>query len=87
MSKQESVSQKTDEGSKDVAIKKASRRVTALNAQMANGAQFKIGMIGVGSMGSMMSLLFAEHGAEVHFYDPSEYGSCRWPPFSDCDNR
>lgn len=32
----------------------------------------KIGMVGVGSMGSMMSLLFAEHGAEVHFYDPSE---------------
>ncbi|KEF59575.1 uncharacterized protein A1O9_04420 [Exophiala aquamarina CBS 119918] len=32
----------------------------------------KIGMIGVGNMGGMMSLLFAEHGVEVHFYDPSE---------------
>jgi 6-phosphogluconate dehydrogenase (decarboxylating) len=29
-------------------------------------------MIGVGKMGDMMSLLFAEHGIEVHFYDPSE---------------
>ena len=29
-------------------------------------------MIGVGSMGGMMSLLFAEHGVEVQFYDPSE---------------
>ncbi|KAH6648943.1 6-phosphogluconate dehydrogenase [Truncatella angustata] len=32
----------------------------------------KIGMLGVGSMGAMMSLLFAEHGYEVHFFDPSE---------------
>ncbi|KAF3001023.1 hypothetical protein E8E14_004705 [Neopestalotiopsis sp. 37M] len=29
-------------------------------------------MLGVGSMGAMMSLLFAEHGYEVHFFDPSE---------------
>jgi 6-phosphogluconate dehydrogenase len=29
-------------------------------------------MIGVGSMGGSMSLLFAEHGVEVNFYDPSE---------------
>jgi 6-phosphogluconate dehydrogenase len=29
-------------------------------------------MIGGGNMGSNMSLLFAEHGVEVHFYDPSE---------------
>jgi 6-phosphogluconate dehydrogenase len=29
-------------------------------------------MIGVGSMGGMMSLLFAELGIEVNFYDPSE---------------
>jgi 6-phosphogluconate dehydrogenase len=29
-------------------------------------------MIGVGNMGGMMSLLFAEYGIEVHFYDPSE---------------
>ncbi|KAK6219206.1 hypothetical protein LQW54_002455 [Pestalotiopsis sp. IQ-011] len=32
----------------------------------------KLGMLGVGSMGAMMSLLFAEHGYEVHFFDPSE---------------
>ncbi|EXJ68261.1 uncharacterized protein A1O5_08876 [Cladophialophora psammophila CBS 110553] len=32
----------------------------------------KLGMIGVGSMGGMMSLLYAEHGVEVHYYDPSE---------------
>lgn len=29
-------------------------------------------MIGVGNMGGMMSLLFAEYGIEVHFYNPSE---------------
>lgn len=29
-------------------------------------------MIGVGNMGGMMSLLFAEHGIEVYFYDPAE---------------
>ena len=29
-------------------------------------------MIGVGNMGAMMSLLFAELGIEVTFYDPSE---------------
>jgi 6-phosphogluconate dehydrogenase len=29
-------------------------------------------MIGAGSMGGMMSLLFAENGIEVQFYDPSE---------------
>jgi hypothetical protein len=29
-------------------------------------------MIGVGNMGGMMSLLFAEHGIEVFFYDPAE---------------
>jgi 6-phosphogluconate dehydrogenase len=29
-------------------------------------------MIGVGSMGGSMSLLFAEHGVKVNFYDPSE---------------
>ncbi|KAK8030591.1 hypothetical protein PG990_000325 [Apiospora arundinis] len=32
----------------------------------------KLGMLGVGSMGAMMSLLYAEHGAEVHFFDPSQ---------------
>ncbi|KIX94389.1 uncharacterized protein Z520_09775 [Fonsecaea multimorphosa CBS 102226] len=32
----------------------------------------KLGMIGVGSMGGMMSLLYAEHGVEVHYFDPSE---------------
>ncbi|KAI0124301.1 6-phosphogluconate dehydrogenase [Xylariales sp. AK1849] len=32
----------------------------------------KVGMLGVGSMGAMMSLLMAEHGYEVHFFDPSE---------------
>lgn len=32
----------------------------------------KIGMIGVGNMGAMMTLLFAEFGIEVSFYDPSE---------------
>jgi 6-phosphogluconate dehydrogenase len=32
----------------------------------------KLGMIGTGSMGGMMSLLFAEYGVEVHFHDPSE---------------
>ncbi|KAH0844728.1 6-phosphogluconate dehydrogenase (decarboxylating) [Fonsecaea monophora] len=32
----------------------------------------KLGMIGVGSMGGMMSLLYAEHGVEVHYYDPNE---------------
>ncbi|KAK9414421.1 putative 6-phosphogluconate dehydrogenase [Seiridium unicorne] len=35
-----------------------------------NGIQ--VGMLGVGSMGAMMSLLFAEHGYEVHFFDPSK---------------
>jgi len=64
--------QEMDEKGKDVAIKKVSRRMAALKAQMADGAQFKIGMIGAGSMGSMMSLLFAEHGAEIHFFDPSQ---------------
>lgn len=63
--------EKMDEAGREVAIKKVSRRMAALRAQVADGALFKIGMIGVGSMGSMMSLLFAEHGAEVHFYDPS----------------
>lgn len=29
-------------------------------------------MIGTGSMGSMLSLLFAEHGIHTHFYDPSK---------------
>ncbi|KAK8001928.1 6-phosphogluconate dehydrogenase (decarboxylating) [Apiospora marii] len=32
----------------------------------------KLGMFGVGSMGAMMSLLYAEKGAEVHFFDPSQ---------------
>lgn len=32
----------------------------------------KLGMLGVGSMGAMMSMLYAEHGSEVHFFDPSE---------------
>ncbi|KFH41363.1 6-phosphogluconate dehydrogenase-like protein [Hapsidospora chrysogenum ATCC 11550] len=32
----------------------------------------KLGMIGVGNMGGMLSLLFAEHGIEVHFFDPSD---------------
>ncbi|KIW95194.1 uncharacterized protein Z519_03778 [Cladophialophora bantiana CBS 173.52] len=30
----------------------------------------KLGVIGVGSMGGMMSLLYAEHGVEVHYCDP-----------------
>ena len=29
-------------------------------------------MLGVGSMGSMLSLLLAELGIEVFYYDPSE---------------
>lgn len=29
-------------------------------------------MLGVGSMGAMMSLLMAERGYEVHFYDPGK---------------
>lgn len=32
----------------------------------------KIGMLGVGSMGSMMTLLMAEHGYHVFFFDPSD---------------
>ncbi|KAJ4399831.1 hypothetical protein N0V85_005918 [Neurospora sp. IMI 360204] len=32
----------------------------------------KIEMIGNGSMGGMMSLLFAEHGVDSHYYDPSK---------------
>ncbi|KFA70263.1 hypothetical protein S40285_09411 [Stachybotrys chlorohalonatus IBT 40285] len=32
----------------------------------------KIGMVGTGSMGSGMALLFAEHGCNVFFYDPNE---------------
>ncbi|KAI0014818.1 6-phosphogluconate dehydrogenase [Xylariomycetidae sp. FL0641] len=32
----------------------------------------KVGMLGVGSMGAMMSLLMAERGYEVFFYDPSD---------------
>ncbi|KAI1351728.1 6-phosphogluconate dehydrogenase [Xylaria sp. FL0043] len=32
----------------------------------------KLGVLGVGSMGGMMSLLFAEHGYEVYFFDPSD---------------
>ncbi|KAI1376518.1 6-phosphogluconate dehydrogenase [Hypoxylon crocopeplum] len=32
----------------------------------------KVGMLGVGSMGSMMTLLMAEQGYEVFFFDPSE---------------
>ncbi|KAI1813521.1 6-phosphogluconate dehydrogenase [Poronia punctata] len=32
----------------------------------------KVGMLGVGSMGSMMTLLMAEHGYEVYFFDPNE---------------
>jgi 6-phosphogluconate dehydrogenase len=28
-------------------------------------------MIGAGSMGGMMTLLCAEHGTEVHMFDPS----------------
>jgi 6-phosphogluconate dehydrogenase len=32
----------------------------------------KLGIIGVGDMGGMMSLLFAEYGIEVYFYEPSE---------------
>lgn len=31
-----------------------------------------IGMLGVGSMGSMMTLLMAEHGYHVFFHDPSD---------------
>jgi phosphoglycerate dehydrogenase-like enzyme len=30
----------------------------------------QLGMIGVGSMGGSMSLLYAEYGVEVHYYDP-----------------
>lgn len=69
------------DGRNDTAIKKVSRRLDALNAQMANGARSKIGMIGVGSMGSMMSLLFAEHEVEVHFFDPSVCIHCYMRPF------
>ncbi|CAI6079377.1 unnamed protein product [Clonostachys chloroleuca] len=32
-----------------------------------------VGMVGVGSMGSMMSLLFAEHGYQVFFFDIGNY--------------
>ncbi|KAI1365909.1 6-phosphogluconate dehydrogenase [Xylaria arbuscula] len=32
----------------------------------------KIGMLGVGSMGGAMSMLFAEQGYEVYFFDPSD---------------
>lgn len=32
----------------------------------------KIGLIGTGSMGSMMALLFAELDIDVHFFDPSD---------------
>ncbi|RYP08021.1 hypothetical protein DL764_002167 [Monosporascus ibericus] len=32
----------------------------------------RVGMLGVGSMGSMMSLLLAELGVEVFYYDPSD---------------
>ncbi|KAH7312513.1 6-phosphogluconate dehydrogenase [Stachybotrys elegans] len=32
----------------------------------------RVGMIGTGSMGSGMSLLLAENGIAVHFYDPNE---------------
>ncbi|KAH9904730.1 6-phosphogluconate dehydrogenase [Xylariomycetidae sp. FL2044] len=32
----------------------------------------KIGMLGVGSMGSMMTLLLAEKGYDVYFWDPSD---------------
>ncbi|KUI57392.1 6-phosphogluconate dehydrogenase, decarboxylating [Cytospora mali] len=31
----------------------------------------KIGMIGAGNMGGMMTLLFAEYGIEAHMFDPS----------------
>lgn len=30
-------------------------------------------MIGVGSMGGMMTLLYAEYGTEVHAYDPGTW--------------
>jgi 6-phosphogluconate dehydrogenase len=30
-------------------------------------------MIGTGNMGSMLTLLFAEHGISTHFYDPSKH--------------
>lgn len=33
----------------------------------------QVGMVGVGSMGSMMSLLFAEHGYQVFFFDIGNY--------------
>lgn len=29
-------------------------------------------MVGAGSMGGMMSLLYAEHGLDIHFFDPNE---------------
>ncbi|KAI1503636.1 6-phosphogluconate dehydrogenase [Biscogniauxia marginata] len=32
----------------------------------------KVGMLGVGSMGAMLTLLMAERGYEVYFYDPNE---------------
>ncbi|KAF5000918.1 hypothetical protein FGRMN_1375 [Fusarium graminum] len=32
----------------------------------------KVGMVGVGSMGSMMALLFAEKGCHIYYYDISE---------------
>lgn len=31
----------------------------------------QLGVMGAGSMGGRMSLLFAEHGIDVHFFDPS----------------
>ncbi|KAK5464989.1 hypothetical protein LTS15_001552 [Exophiala xenobiotica] len=38
-----------------------------------DGLEFKkLGMCGTGSMGGMMSLLYAEHGVEVFYYDPNE---------------
>jgi len=35
----------------------------------------QIGMIGVGNMGAMMSLLLAEKNVDVHYYDPSQSSS------------
>ncbi|KAF4332447.1 6-phosphogluconate dehydrogenase [Fusarium beomiforme] len=39
---------------------------------MSNNKTSKVGMIGMGRMGSMVSLFFAEKGCQVYFYDISK---------------
>jgi 6-phosphogluconate dehydrogenase len=41
-------------------------------------------MIGIGSMGAMMSMLFNEFGIEVHFHDPSEENVRKLVQHADC---